>query len=256
MTRRGAAAELDRLAADDPFDWRFDWYRGLAALVADRPGDARVAFDGVYGQLPGEPAARLALAAAVECTGDPDLAEQLYDRVWRVDHGFISAAFGLARLELAKGDRAAALRVLDQVPDSSSQHLAAQVAAVRANLPTEDRPAGAGELLAASGRLQRLGLDVERQARLTVEMLEAALSWVVAGNALPPDARLLGHRPTERGCGSGWNGPTGPWRSWRPTSRPGWRWSTGPTRSGRGPCCDRPRLRPGLRRARPGRRPG
>lgn len=195
----GAAADLDRLYADDPFDWRIDWHRGLAALAANRPGDARMAFDAVYGQLPGEPAVRLALAAAVESTGDPDLAERLYDRVWWTDHGFISAAFGLARLQLAKGGRVAALRALDQVPESSSHHIAAQVAAVRANLPADGLPAGAGELLAASDRLQRLGLDVERQARLTVEMLEAALAWVTAGYTLPPDARVLGHEPHEKG---------------------------------------------------------
>ena len=195
----GAAADLDRLAGVDPFDWRIDWYRGLAALAATRVGDARVAFDAVYDQLPGEPAARLALAAAVESTGDRDLAERLYDRVWRTDRGFISAAFGLARLRLAKGGRTEALRVLDQVPDSSSHHLAAQVAAVRANLPSAELPGGADELLAASARLQRLGLDVERQARLTVEMLEASLAWLGAGHVLPPQAQVLGEPAHEKG---------------------------------------------------------
>ncbi|ASW55876.1 serine/threonine-protein kinase [Plantactinospora sp. KBS50] len=195
----GAAADLDRLAAADPFDWRVDWYRGLAALAAGRGAEARLAFDAAYDQLPGEPATRLALAAAVECTGDAALAERLYERVWQVDRSFISAAFGLARLRLARGDRAAALAALDQVPDSSSQHIAAQVAAVRANLPADGFPGGVGELLAAAARLERLKLDVGRQARLTVEMLEAALDWVRAGNALPPGARVLGHPPTERG---------------------------------------------------------
>jgi serine/threonine-protein kinase PknG len=195
----GAITDLDRLATADPFDWRVDWYRGITALAAGQAGDARVAFDAVYDQLPGEPAARLALAAAVECTGDRDLAAGLYDRVWRTDRGYISAAFGLARISLARGDRAGALAALDQVPDSSSHHVAAQVAAVRANLPADGLPGGADELLAASGRLQRLGLDVERQARLTVEMLEAALAWVASGQALPPNARVLGHAPAEKG---------------------------------------------------------
>ncbi|WP_249714422.1 serine/threonine-protein kinase [Micromonospora sp. NBRC 107566] len=195
----GAITDLDARATADPFDWRVDWYRGVAALAAGQAGDARVAFDAVYDQVPGEPAARLALAAAIECTGDRDLAARLYERVWRTDRGFISAAFGLARISLGRGDRAGALAALDQVPDSSSHHMAAQVAAVRANLPAQGVPGGANELLAASGRLARLGLDVDRQARLTVEMLEAALAWVAAGNALPPNARLLGHPPTERG---------------------------------------------------------
>jgi serine/threonine-protein kinase PknG len=44
---------------------------------------------------------------------------------------------------------------------------------------------------------------VERQARLTVEMLEAALAWIIkthpAAHRLPPDARILGHELSERG---------------------------------------------------------
>jgi serine/threonine-protein kinase PknG len=199
----GAAAGLEELAAADPFDWRVDWYRGIAAMAAGRPGDARVAFDAVYGELPGEPAARLALAAAMECTGDKDAAQRLYDRVWRVDRGFISAAFGLARIRLAAGDRSGALAVLDQVPDSSSHHVTAQVAAVRASLHSGGPLAHADDLLRASGRLERLGLDVERQARLTVEMLEATLAWLTATNLpphrLPAGARVLGHELSERG---------------------------------------------------------
>jgi len=199
----GAGAGLDELAATDPFDWRVDWYRGIAAMAAGRPGDARVAFDAVYGELPGEPAARLALAAAVECTGDKETAQRLYDRVWRVDRGFISAAFGLARIKLGAGDRSGTLAVLDQVPDSSSHHVTAQVAAVRASLNADGPLAHADDLLRAAGRLERLGLDVERQARLTVEMLEAALAWLTAANLpphrLPAGARVLGHELSERG---------------------------------------------------------
>ncbi|MGN9913138.1 tetratricopeptide repeat protein [Phytohabitans sp. LJ34] len=199
----GAVNGLDVLSVTDPFDWRIDWYRGIAAMAAGKAGEARVAFDAVYGDLPGEPAARLALAAAVECTGDKEAAQRLYDRVWRMDRGFISAAFGLARIMLAAGDRSGALAVLDQVPDSSSHHVTAQVAAVRASLHAGGPLAHADDLLRASGRLERLGLDVERQARLTVEMLEAALAWLTAANLpahrLPAGAKVLGHELSERG---------------------------------------------------------
>ncbi|SBT46534.1 serine/threonine-protein kinase [Micromonospora narathiwatensis] len=200
----GARAGLDELAAADPYDWRIDWYRGLAALAANNPGEARIAFDAVYDELPGEPAARLALAAAMECTGDPTAAERLYTRVWRVDHGYLSAAFGLARIRLAAEDRAGALAVLDQVPDSSSMHAIAQVAAVRASLHTTTRqPVEPDDLLHASVRLERLSLDVERRARLAVELLEAALGWITAAQVprQRPSAgdRVLGHELTERG---------------------------------------------------------
>lgn len=199
----GALAGLDELAATDPFDWRMDWYRGLAALAADNPGEARLAFDAVYDELPGEPAARLALAAAVECTGDPTVAERLYDRVWRVDRGYLSAAFALARIRLAADDRAGAQAVLDQVPHSSNLHTAAQIAAVRASLRAGPQPVKLDDLLHASSRLERLSLDVERRARLAVEMLEAALAWITSTRLperrLPPGARVLGHELTERG---------------------------------------------------------
>jgi serine/threonine-protein kinase PknG len=199
----GALADLDALTAANPYEWRLDWYRGLAALAAGQPDDARVAFDSVYDVLPGEPAARLALAATAECTGDAETAGRLYDRVWRIDRSFISAAFGLARLWLRGGDRGRALAVLDQVPDSSRHHVIAQVAAVRAGILGVGQPRQASDLLTAAARLERLTLDVERQARLTVEMLEAALAWVttaqVAPGGAPADARLLGNDFSERG---------------------------------------------------------
>ncbi|MEO3745714.1 tetratricopeptide repeat protein [Plantactinospora sp. B5E13] len=195
----GAAADLDRLGAADPYDWRVDWYRGLLALTAHRPAEARVAFDAVYDVLPGEPAARLALAASAECSGDRALAARLYDRVWRVDRGYLSAAFGLARIRFLTGDRAGALAVLDQVPDSSSQHIAAQVAAVRASLPGLAGATGPDDLLRASARLERLELDVERQTRLTIEVLEVALAWLRNRSAPASGTRILGHELTERG---------------------------------------------------------
>jgi serine/threonine-protein kinase PknG len=198
-----ARAGLDDLASADPFDWRIDWYRGIAALAEGDAGEARVSLDAVYDVLPGEPAARLALAAAIECTGDLDAAARLYERVWRVDHGYISAAFGLARIRLAAGDRPGALAVLDQVPDSSSLHIAAQVAAVRASLGADVHALKHDDLVAASGRLERITLDVERRARLAVEMLEASLGWITGsrlpGHRLPAGAKVLGHELSERG---------------------------------------------------------
>ncbi|WP_370375540.1 tetratricopeptide repeat protein [Micromonospora sp. HM5-17] len=195
----GAAADLNRLAAADPYDWRVDWYRGLLALTANRPAEARAAFDVVYDVLPGEPASRLALAASAECAGDRPLAARLYERVWWVDHSYLSAAFGLARIRFLTGDRAGALAVLDQVPDSSIHYVTAQIAAVRASLPGLSTAAGPDDLLRASARLERLGLDLERQTRLTIEVLEVALAWIRNRPAPVSGLRILGHDLTERG---------------------------------------------------------
>jgi serine/threonine-protein kinase PknG len=198
-----AMADLDALAAADPYDWRVDWYRGLAALAGERPADARAAFNRVYDALPGEPAAKLALAAAEERnalagSGEPDsteltVAAQRYERVWRADHGFVSAAFGLARLRLRQGDRLGCVAILDEVPDSSSQHVTAQVAAVRARLAAELAQLAEADLVDASTRLERLRLDVERRAWLAAETLETALDWIRTGRPVPAvAARQLG----------------------------------------------------------------
>ena len=187
-----AAADALRDAPGLDGDWRRDWYAGLIALAADRPGDAVSKFDNVYAALPGELAAQLALAAADELAGHRDDAIRRYLRVWRTDHGMVSAAFGLARTLLQAGDRAAAVAILDEVPEASRHHTAAQVAAVRASLDTRSGPLAEADLLAASQRLERLRLDTARQAGLAVEMLRQALAWLTSPQVAPstPDDGL------------------------------------------------------------------
>jgi serine/threonine-protein kinase PknG len=156
--------------------------------------------------LPGEPAARLAVAVAAELNDDAAAAGPRYERVWRVDRGFASAAFGLARMR-SRADRTAARTVLDEVPDTSSHYIAAQVAALRVALA--GAAAAPADLAEASGRLERLALDAARHAQLSVEMYLTALEFLnveVDGprttparipRAPVPDARLLGAALTE-----------------------------------------------------------
>jgi serine/threonine-protein kinase PknG len=183
-----ATAELAALPREAG-DWRPDWYAGLVALAAGDYDKASTAFDAVYDALPGEPVARLALAAARELSGDAEGAGRRYLRVWRVDHGYVSAAFGLARILLASGDRAAALSILDEVPDISSLYLAAQIAAVRVSLDPRPGPLNEADLVASSARLERLRLDAGRRAGLAVDMLRGALDWLGAtANPVVPTA--------------------------------------------------------------------
>jgi serine/threonine-protein kinase PknG len=164
-------------------DWRLDWYAGMLSLCDPSAWPAaRDAFDRVYDALPGEPAAQLAVAVACELTGDPAGAARRYERVWRVDHGFVSAAFGLGRVRLAAGDRVGARAIYDEVPDTSSHHVAAQIAAVRAHLDQEPAALAEADLLDASTRLERLRLDKQRREALAVEVFRTALSWVITGN--------------------------------------------------------------------------
>ncbi|MFJ6673585.1 tetratricopeptide repeat protein [Actinosynnema sp. NPDC091369] len=210
-----AVGELDALVspfdADDPWtpaadDWRPGWYRGVAALVSGRAGAerARAAFEQVRDALPGEAAPKLAVAVCAEALGEPDAAAAGYEVVWRTDHAYVSAAFGLARVLLARGERDAAVRVLHSVPDTSIHHVAAQVAAVRAQIGAARECAGGGgaealaEVMAAGARLSGLELDVARRAGLTVELLGVALESLPGGGASPAD-RLLDCEVSESG---------------------------------------------------------
>ncbi|GAA4208938.1 serine/threonine-protein kinase [Actinocatenispora rupis] len=200
-----AHTELGTLAPADA-DWRHGWHSGLIGLVAGRPQEALAAFASVAEALPGEPAAQLAEGVAAELAGNADLAIARYARVWRVDHGYVSTAFGLARLLLARHDRAGAIGVLDEVPDSSSQHVPAQIAAVRARIGDAGAVSEA-DLVDASTRLERLRLDPGRHAHLSVELFTAALRWLGVpleargATGAPPrtgTGRLLGRQLTER----------------------------------------------------------
>jgi serine/threonine-protein kinase PknG len=199
----GANRDLDELAATDPGDWRVTWYRGLVALVGGRPSDARTLFDLVYGWLPGEQAAKLALAVAEEGVGNLKGAAKYYESVWRTDHGYVSAAFGLARVRLLDADRAGSVAVLESVPASSSHHVTAQLAAIRAGMYGGAQvEVTEGDLITAGTRLESVELDAERRARLSIEVLEAAAKWVGRTPGGPTTAvagkRILGCALTEK----------------------------------------------------------
>ncbi|MFI2734355.1 tetratricopeptide repeat protein [Streptomyces sp. NPDC018711] len=201
-----AARTLAGLEERDPDDWRVVWYRGVASLVTGDHEHAALAFDAVYDAFPGEPAPKLALGICAEVLGQLDNAAEYYRLVWATDPGYVSAAFGLARVRLAAGDRGGAVQALESVPEASIHYTAARVAAVRARLrrrPAHE-PLGA-DLTAAAAQvsaLQGFGLDAVRRERLSTEVLGTALDWVLSGSpgAAPGGgALLLGSELDERG---------------------------------------------------------
>ncbi len=205
--RPGGAQALADLEADHSGDWRVVWYQGLTALVERDYGSAALAFDAVYDAFPGECAPKLALAVCAEVLGQLDNAADYYGLVWATDQTYVSAAFGLARVRLASGARAAAVRALDSVPESSIHYTAACVASVRARLraraPHEPL---LGDLVAAADRVEllgRMGIDAVRRETLRAEVLGCALDWVLAGAAgaqpgVAHNTVLLGHAVSER----------------------------------------------------------
>jgi serine/threonine-protein kinase PknG len=117
--------------------------------------------------------------------------------VWRTDQTFVSAAFGQARILVSGNQPAPAVAVLDSVPASSSHHLTAQIAAARLRVGAGPASLAVADLVDAAARVERLRLDVERRAVLTVELLDAALAWLDGGGVGTADS-LLGHRLNRR----------------------------------------------------------
>jgi len=195
----GASAVLDELTGQGRADWRVIWYRGLAEILAGSLPRARAAFEAVYDVLPGELAPKLALGLAAEAGGDCHTAARYFGIVWTTDHAYVSAAFGQARVRLAAGDRAGAVEVLGKVPETSSHHLAAQIAAVRARISASS-PATvtAADLTEAESRVERLRLDPAMRHILIAEVLQAGLTLVHGGMAAG-NGRLLDCDLTDKG---------------------------------------------------------
>ncbi|WP_432055423.1 tetratricopeptide repeat protein [Streptomyces sp. bgisy022] len=208
-----ALAVLGALEEGDPDDWRVVWYRGVTALATGDHEGAALAFDAIYDAFPGEIAPKLALGLCAEVLGQLDNAAEYYRLVWSTDPSHVSAAFGLARVRLAAGDRRGAVGALESVPESSIHYTAARVAAVRARL--RGRTAAEGDvpfrddLSAAAGQVEALeayGLDPARREQLAAEVLGCALDWVLSGgrgSAPAPVPAAAGTGTPDRGAAGG-----------------------------------------------------
>ncbi|MFE9552858.1 tetratricopeptide repeat protein [Streptomyces sp. NPDC006703] len=203
--RVSVAKALESLEHDHPDDWRVVWYRGLASLAAGDNENAALSFDAIYDAFPGEPAPKLALGVCAEVLGQLDNAAEYYRLVWTTDPSYVSAAFGLARVQLAAGDRVSAVRTLESVPEASIHYTAARVAAVRARLRSRaPHDPLIDDLRAAAAQIEALdafGLDAVRREQLATEVLGTALDWVLSGSTGAGQAKtaLLGSEVDERG---------------------------------------------------------
>ena len=194
----GAGRALNQLIGRGRADWRVTWYRGLADVLAGRLPEARTAFEAVYDVVPGELAPKLALGLTAEAAGDLGTAARYLGVVWTTDRSYVSAAFGLARVRLATGDQSAAVDVLSHVPENSSHHIAAQIAAVRARVASDPAGLSAGAVRDAASQLERLRVDDATRYTLTGEVLRAALALSQAGTPVT-GSRLLDCDLSERG---------------------------------------------------------
>jgi serine/threonine-protein kinase PknG len=191
---------LAGVEAADRWDWRVEWYRGVAELARGRGLLARAKFDAVYRSLPGELAPKYGQGLAAESGHEWSEAASWYDIVSRTDAGFTAATFGLARCLLETHERAGALAAYERVPESSSAYVEAQTARIhRLAAPNGGDDGRADELLVAGASLESLPVRGEQRARLQTELFEAALELVERGRVSDDGrASLLGHRFLER----------------------------------------------------------
>jgi serine/threonine-protein kinase PknG len=190
FTEADAALEIPPGA--DPADWRFQWCRGVLHLAAGQVEDAWHVFAMIRDLLPGELAPKLALAVCAEFLGKPALARHYYQTVWRTGHGFVGAAFGVARTyakEPGSGGTEDAIDVLESIPESLRHHATARIEALHLRL---HRP-GLNEksLREAAKRLRELDLDPEQRLGQEIEVLQAARTWLANGGAPVIDDPLL-----------------------------------------------------------------
>ncbi|WNE98316.1 tetratricopeptide repeat protein [Streptomyces luomodiensis] len=217
LGERDAAADelaiaVRLIGAAARYDWRLSWHRALLRLADGAVAAARREFDEVYSALPGEYAPKLALGYCAEYLGDHESAERFYEAVWQRNRSQGSAAFGLARLRLAAGDRGGAVDVLGGVPKVSRHYDAARIAIVRVlsgRLGHPDALPAAEDLAEVRTRLPRLYLDEGRPSgpardRLTAETLEVTLDWA---ERQPGDGGPFG--PPGRPAGPGGRLPAG-----------------------------------------------
>jgi serine/threonine-protein kinase PknG len=189
-----------------PGEWTWTWLRARHAAATGDAETAAALVDEVADALPGEPAPEFALAALGEYRAARDggsaapVVEERFADLWRTDRSWTGAAFALARLRTAAGDRAGAVAVLDEVPASSVHAADARVAAVHVLLGVrDDGRLTRSTVMEAGERAEAIDLDALRAAELQTEVLEAARGLDDGGAA----GELFGCPLDDRGLGLG-----------------------------------------------------
>lgn len=204
--------------------WRVQWYMGICSLMNDEPELAYGWFDAVLQAMPGEVAPKLAVAGTAELIGrwlsdesEPSegsmdritdmyhVAAQNYHDLWLTDHSIVTAAFGMARLAVARGDYDAAIEPLDEVPATSRHFNTARATAVIALVHGRDpSQLRKDQLVEAAKRMEAMPDSEPRKQRLKLIVLGTALGWV---HGHPDEAGepplLLGFPFTEEGLRTG-----------------------------------------------------
>jgi len=177
LRRRDLVEQIvNEMLVDDPWEWRAVWVAGLSALDGGDFASAQSSFNAVYGQVPGELAAKLALALACDRGGEGAIAEGLYQTCASTDANYVAAAaFGMARIRAARGDVPGAVQALDLVPSTSRSYPEARRMRAR---QLYESGAGLPALAQAMDSISGVRLDPREQSELTAQILERAIAEV------------------------------------------------------------------------------
>src|SRR5277367_7103713 len=192
-----ATRKIDDLAERVGWRWRLVWYRGVSELLTGDYESASKHFTEVLDTFPGELAPKLALAATAELAGVTD-GHKFYQTVWSTNDGVISAAFGLARYLSAEGDRAAAVRTLDEVPAASRHFTTARLtSAVTLMSGRTTSEITEEQIRDAARRVEALPPTEPRVLQIRALVLGSALDWL--GEHEASTNHILGFPFTEHG---------------------------------------------------------
>lgn len=173
-----ATRKLDDLAERVGWRWRLIWYRAVAELLTGDYDSAIKHFTEVLDTFPGELAPKMALAATAELAGNAD-EHKFYEAVWSTDDGVISAAFGLARSLSANGDRAGAVRTLDEVPATSRHFTTARLtSAVTLMSERTQGEITEEQIRDAARRVEALPPTEPRVLQIRALVLGGAMDWL------------------------------------------------------------------------------
>jgi serine/threonine-protein kinase PknG len=172
-----ATRKLDDLADRVGWQWRLVWYRAVAELLTGDYDSATTHFTEVLDTFPGELAPKLALAATAELAGNVD-EHKFYQTVWKTNDGVISAAFGHARSLSAEGNRADAVRTLDEVPPTSRHFTTARLTSAVTELSGRSKSEiTEEEIRDAARRVEALPPTEPRVLQIRALVLGCAMDW-------------------------------------------------------------------------------
>ncbi|CAM4152611.1 Serine/threonine-protein kinase PknG [Mycobacterium basiliense] len=192
-----ATRKLDDLSDRVGWRWRLVWYRAVAELLTGDYDAAIKHFTEVLDTFPGELAPKLALAASAELAGYTD-EHNFYRTVWNTNDGVISAAFGLARTLSARGDRAGAVRTLDEVPATSRHFTTARLTSAVTLLSGRSQSEITEEQIRdAARRVEALPPTEPRVLQIRALVLGGAMDWLQDNEA--STNHILGFPFTDHG---------------------------------------------------------